>query len=126
MQRVRRAADWSARAMINRIRKQLDEPEEREPESDYWEVAGDSGWFYVTRETAREVARQLARLRPPRWLCFKDLFGSEVRVLSRDVARISECTAPQRDAGRGFRRARRREAKESRRPWEDDDDLLIE
>ena len=109
--------------MINRITKQLEEPEDREPESDYWEVVADGEWFCVTRDTALELMRHLARLRPPRWLRFQDLFGSEVRVLSRDVARISERTAAQRAAQRDFRRARRREVKEDRRPWEDDDDI---
>jgi hypothetical protein len=107
--------------MINRISKELDQQDERQPESDYWVVEGDVGWFYVTRETAQRVARLLGCIIAPRWLAFVDLFGAEVRVRSRDIARIGECTGPQRSAKRSFQRARRREEKEARHPWEDDD-----
>jgi len=107
--------------MINRLKEYFGESEEEKPEEDFWEVAGDGGWFYVTRATALDVARQLQRLRPPRWLRFRDLFGADVRVRSADVNRVTECTTGHRAAEREFRRARRLEEKADRRPWEDDD-----
>ena len=107
--------------MINRLKDYFGEPEPARPERDFWEVASEDGWYYVSQETAQEIARQLARARPPRWMRFRDLFGSEIRIRSRDVHRIAECTAAQRAAERGFRRALREEDERSDpRPWEDE------
>lgn len=107
--------------MINRLAKYVEEPEDEKPEGDFWEVSGEAGWFYVTRETAHRLSRLLARRRPPRWLCFTDIFGAEVQVLTKEVSRISQSTAAQRAAERRFRKARQEEEKADRNPWEDDD-----
>lgn len=105
--------------MVNRVSAYFGEPPYEPPEVDYWEVYGDAGWFAVSPETARVLVRQLARVRPPRWLRFRDLFGSEVRIRSRQVGTITEATTAQRAAARQFRRERQREEKEDRR-WEEE------
>jgi hypothetical protein len=58
----------------------------------------------------------------PRWIEFTDPSGSAVRIRTRLIECVRECTESQRAAAREFRRARRREDKAERRPWEDDDD----
>ena len=105
---------------MNRLKEFLNEPPEAEPETDYWVVTGDAGWYYVSRETARRLTRLLARLWLPRWLVFTDLSGSEVRVLARKVDAVFESTAAQRSAERSFHRARKQEERADRRPWEED------
>jgi hypothetical protein len=109
--------------MIDRLKWRLEEPEDRVPDQDFWEIWCGLGAFYVSRETAAEVLAVLARIRLPRWIHFTDLFGSEVRVRGRDVRQVVESTRDQRAAERTFRRAQRDERKADRRPWEDDDDL---
>ena len=106
--------------MVNRIRERAT-PEDDVPEEDFWSVSGDGGWFYVTEETARRILGLLERDRPPRWLRFTDLFGGEVRILSRGVDCVRECTQAHRAAERSFHRARHDERKADGRPWEDDE-----
>ena len=78
--------------------------------------------FYARREVAEGVLEELRRAWPPRWIEFADLSGATVRVRTRLIECVQECTGAQRAAAREFRRARRREEKADRRPWEDDDD----
>lgn len=107
--------------MTNRLKDRFEEKEPEEtPEGDFWEVSGESGFFYVSEDTARRILGELGRRPPPRWLRFTDLFGSEVRVLSRHVHLVEESTEAQRARARRFRRARRDEERADRRPWEDD------
>lgn len=110
--------------MINRLKNRFEEPGGDAPAEDYWEVTGGAGWFTVSAETAREVSRQLAAPLPSRWVRFTDLFGAEVRVRSKGIDCVRECSRSQRSAERGFRRARRDERKADGRPWEDDDELF--
>lgn len=97
-----------------------EEPEERPPEEDFFVVGSEAGYFYVTRETAGCIFKQLARRPPPRWIVFRDLAGSQVRVRRDKLEAVYECTAEQRARERAFRRARKLEEKQDRRPWEDD------
>lgn len=108
--------------MVNRLRPLLEEPEEEKPAEDYWEIHGDCESFYVSRETAARVLRQLERRWTPRWIRFTDLYGATVRVRSARIQYVQECTQEQRAAERAFHRARRQEHKADRRPWEEDDD----
>lgn len=101
------------------------EPAPDDPESDYFVVSGGAGHYHVSGETADRLIRQLTKPIPPRWLAFVDLHGSRVRVRSKGIDEIRERSTLQRQRERDFGRARRREAKEDRRPWEDDyDDWL--
>jgi hypothetical protein len=106
----------------NRLKDYFGEgSEESSCEEDYFVVGGEAGYFYVSRETAERVSQELARRRPPRWIVFQDLAGSEVRVRRDKVDAVYESTSEQRARGRAFNRARRLEDKKDRRPWEDDD-----
>lgn len=107
--------------MVNRLKKYLEEPEEELPEQDYWVVASQYEDFYVTREVAEGVMRELDRPLLRRWIHFVDVNGSRVRVLSKRIDQVREWTKDQRAADREFRRTRRLEEKAERRPWEEDD-----
>lgn len=108
--------------MINRLQDYFgEEPEERPPDEEFYIVGGEAGYFYVSRETAERIARALERRRPPRWIVFQDLSGSEVRVRPGKLDAVYESTAEQRARERAFNRARKLEEKRDRRLWEDDE-----
>jgi hypothetical protein len=106
--------------MINRL-KDMDPGPEEEPAQDFWEVTGKYEVFYVDRATAEYVLGELERVVRPRRLRFVDLFGSEVSMPTREIGSVLESKSGQRAAMRRFHRARRKESKAERRPWEDDD-----
>jgi hypothetical protein len=94
--------------MTNRLQTLFEEPEEKQPDEDYYEIRTDCEIYYVSPATAAQVSTQLTRCWPRRWLRFRDLAGAEVLVRSRRVEAITECTGAQRAAERSFRRAARR------------------
>lgn len=106
--------------MLNRLKPYLNEPDEASA-GDYYVVLANLDTYYVSREVADRVARLLQRRWPPRWIRFTDLAGSDVRVRSRLIQSVQECTTSQRAAARELRRARYREERADRRPWEDDE-----
>jgi hypothetical protein len=106
--------------MTNRLKQLMEEPDERPPDDDYYEVVTGDGTYYVAQPTAAELERALARRWPPRWLRFTDMFGAAVTVLTRTVTAVCQSTSAQRDIERAFRRRRRREEKDDWRPWEDE------
>lgn len=97
------------------------EPEEEQPYGDFYVISGSFGSACVTRETAEQVERCLDMRPPPPWVVFRDRVGSRVRVRTSHIRCVAECTAEQRAGDRRLDRARRREEKADRRPWEDDD-----
>ncbi len=103
---------------MNRILAYLREPEERKPRCDYFAVAGCFGTFYVSAETARAVERSLDR---PwgRWLVFRDLAGSRIRVRRGLVYGVYESTTEQRRKDREFYRLLQEESETDPRPWEE-------
>ena len=107
--------------MINRLKDRFQEPEENAPEQDFHVVAYEFEEFYVTREEAERILRELYASTPPRWIRFTDVNGSMVSVRSARIDHVREWTAAQRESQRAFRRELRREEKSDRRPWEDDD-----
>jgi hypothetical protein len=106
---------------MNRLRDQFEEPPEDTPDGDYFVLYGEFGRFIVPRDTGIALLTCLDERPAPTWLAFTDLFGSYVRVRTRHVHALFECTGGQRAAERSFDRARRLEEKADRRPWEDDD-----
>ena len=105
--------------MVNRLTRYFEETRDRTPRDDFWVVCGPTSWFAVDEPTARHIVERLERRWPPRWLRFVDLFGSAVRVRSRDIDQVIESTADQRAAGRAFRQARQAEEREDRPPWDE-------
>jgi hypothetical protein len=107
--------------MINRLKKVSGEADETPPDNDYYEVKAEYDTYYVAQDVAEYIAAMLKRRWPPRWICFTDIFGATVRVRSRQIGGICESTNVQRRNEKKFRRARHREDKEGRNPWDDDD-----
>jgi hypothetical protein len=107
--------------VINRLKDYFAEPEGRPPEEEFYIVSGDAGYFFVARETAQRIAQDLARRRPPRWIVFRDLAGSEIRVRPRKIDVVCESTAEQRAHDRAFNRARKAEDERDRRLWDEEE-----
>jgi hypothetical protein len=108
--------------VINRLKDYfIDEPEERPPEEEFYIVSGDAGYFLVPSDTAQRIAEELARRRPPRWIIFRDLVGSEIRVRPSKLDLVCESTAEQRARERAFTRARKAEDQQDRRLWDEDE-----
>jgi hypothetical protein len=107
--------------LINRLKPYMEEPEEEPPANDYFEIVAHSDTYYVERDEAERVARLLQRRWPPRWIQVTDIFGGVQRLRRNTITAICESTDGQRARARSFRRARRSEEKQDRRPWEDDD-----
>jgi hypothetical protein len=105
-----------------RLKALFEQPGQPQPAEDYYVIEARCDTFYVRREVAEGVLEALRRAWPPRWIEFVDLAGSGVRLRTRLIDCVQECTGAQRAAAREFRRARRREEKADRRPWEDDDE----
>lgn len=107
--------------MINRLKELFGDPEqERPPASNYYVVDGGFEEFYVTRQTAMRLIRRLDAPARPRWIRFRDVWGSRVSLRGDRVGCVRECTEAQRASEREFHRARRRESKADRR-WEEDE-----
>lgn len=106
--------------VINRLQEFFGQPPgERPPAGEFYIVAGQAGCFFVSPETAQDVMRQLGRRRPPRFITFRDLAGSEVRLRSGLINVVFESTADQRARQREFNRALGEEDEEDRSDWDD-------
>ena len=105
---------------MNRLKDYFKEPDPQSPESDFYVISGDCGYYYVTQETAARIERCLGRVWVPRWVTFTDLSGSQVRIRARLIHCVFESTVAQRAYDREFERARKLEEKADRRPWEED------
>jgi len=107
--------------MLNRVGAFLEPVEDEEPPyGDFVVVSGPFGSLCVTRDVARDIERVLDRRWRPRWVVFRDRVGSRVRVRTNEIRLVVESTAAQRAGDRRLDRARRKEEKADRRPWEDD------
>ena len=105
---------------MNRLTRYFQQRDDEEPPlGDFHVVRGVYGTFYVTREAAAQVERVLDRRWTPGWVVFRDLAGSRIRIRTRDVRGIYQCTRAQRAADRRLERAREREEEADRDPWED-------
>ena len=94
----------------------------KSPEEEYGDfhvVAGEYFTAAVTRETAERIEAVLDQKRVPKWVEFHDRVGSRFRVRTRLIRSIIESTAAQRRADRRYEKAREREEKDDRRPWDD-------
>jgi hypothetical protein len=86
---------------------------------DFFVVAGEFGVAHITSETAARIESVLDRRNVPAWIVFDDRVGSRFRVRTRLIRTVIESTAEQRAADRRYEKARQREEKEDRRPWDD-------
>lgn len=105
---------------MNRLQKQgEEEPEEIVSDRDYFVVATPNASWYVSTVMARHIEQALDSAPPREWVAFVDLSGSRIRVLTRQIESIIQCTAEQRARDRAFWRAVRREHRADR-DWDED------
>lgn len=105
---------------MNRIWNYLNEeqPDEDQPVArDYWVVRCESAWFYVRSPQAARIQRVLDRRWRPRWLEFRDISGSRIRVRTTQVIGMNECTAAQRAKDRRQARYLAKEEEAGDKPW---------
>ena len=101
--------------------KEEPEPEAvREAAGDYFIVSGDSGSWIVSTVMARHIESVLDARPRNRWVVFVDLAGSRVRIRTRGIEYVCQCSAEQRAMERRFFRALTRERKADH-SWEDDE-----
>jgi hypothetical protein len=82
-----------------------------EPPVDYFLVVALFEAWYVSRQMAQAIEAALNQTPAPQWVTFVDLTGARVRVRSRLIGCIHQCTAEQRALARAFQRARQAERK---------------
>ena len=85
--------------------------------ADYYVVVGENCTWYVSTEMARFI-EECIDSGTSQWVKFVDLIGSRVRLRTRKIDFIAQCTADQRVAERDFFRAMRRENKADR-DWDE-------
>jgi hypothetical protein len=110
------------RASLTHIMNRLSEYFEESPEEEYGDffvVAGENFWGAVTREEVERIEALLDQRKVPKWIVFHDRSGSRYRVRARLIRSIVESTAEQRASDRRYEKAREREEKKDRRPWDD-------
>ena len=87
---------------------------------DYFFVAARYESWWVSREMAQAIEASLGEVPAPQWVMFVDLTGARVRVRTRLIEYIYQCTAEQRALARAFHRARKAERKADPN-WDEDD-----
>jgi hypothetical protein len=100
--------------------RRLQEPQEeaaRPAAGDYFVVGGDCGVWYVSPAMARTIDARLGAIPQPRWITFVDLTGARIRLRTRQIDYLCQCTADQRSAERAFFRSLNQERKADR-SWE--------
>ncbi len=91
------------------------EPEAVRPDAgDYFIVSGDDSTWYVSSAMARHIESVLDAAPWARWVTFVDLAGSRVRLRTREIDYLCQCTAEQRAMERRFSRALTRERRADR------------
>lgn len=106
---------------MNRI-AHADEPFEAMPPDvgDYFVLDAEGSSWYISTAMARAVDAELARSPAPEWITFVDLVGARVRLRTRRIESLAQCSAEQRSARRSFHRALDRERK-AERTWDEED-----
>ena len=85
--------------------------------TDYFVVVGEFCTWYVSTEMIRFIEECLDS-GASKWIKFVDLSGSRVRIRTRQIEYIAQCTADQRAMQRDFFRALRRED-DANRNWDE-------
>ena len=91
-----------------------------EPPVDYFLIVAHFEEWYVSREMVKAIEASLNETPLPQWVVFVDLTGARVRVRTRLIEYIYQCTAEQRAVARAFLRARRAERK-AEPDWDEDE-----
>jgi hypothetical protein len=99
--------------VTRRLQEPLEEPA-RPVAGDYFVVGGDCGVWYVSTAMARAIDSSLAAVPQPGWVTFVDLTGARIRLRTRQIDYLCQCTADQRTAERAFFRSLKQERKADR------------
>lgn len=104
---------------INRIipRPTAESPDGAPRAGTYWVLRTERMSMYVDARTAQRISALIGRWWAPRWLAFRDLAGSQVRVRRADVRSLVESTPTTRAADRRLEMALEGEEREQRPPW---------
>ena len=104
---------------INRIiPRPRDEPDEAPRAGTYWELRTERFVaFCIDARTAQRILALLGRWWAPRWITFRDVAGSQVRVRRGDIRSLVESTPTTRAADRRLEVALEAEEREQRPPW---------
>ena len=95
-------------------------PEAPRPDAgDYFVVCARSDSWCVSTTMARHIESILDADPPKRWVTFVDHAGSRVRVRTRQIEFLSQCSAEQRASDRRFAKALREERKADR-DWDEE------
>ena len=87
---------------------------------EFFVVSGESSTWYVSAVMARFIERCLDAEPRAVWVAFVDLTGARIRLRTRRIDCICQCTPDQRAAERAFFRALKQERKADRSYGEDD------
>jgi hypothetical protein len=88
---------------MQRTKEGFEAPEEPKLPTDYVVVGTEWREWYVRREMAQFVDGELDRNPLPRWTAFVDMTGARVRVRSRLIEYVLQCTVEQRALARPIR-----------------------
>jgi hypothetical protein len=105
---------------MNRLKEAREPPEEAPDVGDYFVLEAEGSYWYISGEMARTVDANLVADPAPEWTVFVDLVGSRVRLRTRRIEYLAQCTAEQRAARRAFHRRMKRE-RDADRTWDNDD-----
>ena len=100
-------------------RERFEQPGQPEPPVDYFLISAHYEEWYVSREMAQAIEASLNGAPAPTWVVFVDVTGARVRVRTRLIWYIYQCTAEQRALSRAFHRARSAERKADP-DWDED------
>ena len=99
--------------------ERFERPGRPEPPTDYFLVMAAPDDWCVSREMAQAIEASLNQEPVPEWVTFVDLTGARIRVRTRLISCIHQCTAEQRALARAIRRAQQAEWK-SDKDWNED------
>jgi hypothetical protein len=92
--------------MVIRLQSLLGPPPETFTFTDFYEVDALGDTYIVSLATAFAIERAVADAATPDWVEFRDVFGTEHRVLAVCIYRIRECSRNTREFLRAFAQAR--------------------
>jgi hypothetical protein len=96
---------------MNRIQGAFEDGAARSTGGEFFVVSGESSTWYVSTPMARFIEQCLDADPRPKWVRFVDLTGARIRLRTRQIDYICQCTPDQRAAERAFFRSLKQERK---------------
>lgn len=110
----------SGQRTMENTKERSEKPGQPELPVDYFLVVARFEAWFVSREMVQAIEAALNLTPAPQWVMFVDLTGARIRVRSRLIEYIYQCTAEQRSLARAFYRARKAERK-AETDWDEDE-----